>query len=216
MENWHANTVAVAAGRPSHAEGNPVNAPIAMSSTFHHFSERDYAREGSDTVAAFEAALGALDGGTALAFSSGMAAISAVAEGLPAGARVVTPITLYLGAAALWTEQQRLGKINLTEVDMTDTEAVVDALGSKTDLLWIESPSNPLLGVADLPALIAAGHKAGAIVAVDTTFTTPILQRPLQLGADITMHSATKFIGGHSDLLMGALVASDKALAQCE
>lgn len=78
----------------------------------------------------------------------------------------------------------------------------------------IESPSNPLLGVADLPALIAAGHKAGAIVAVDTTFTTPILQRPLQLGADITMHSATKFIGGHSDLLMGALVASDKALAQ--
>lgn len=74
MENWHANTVAVAAGRPSHAEGNPVNAPIAMSSTFHHFSERDYAREGSDTVAAFEAALGALDGGTALAFSSGVCA----------------------------------------------------------------------------------------------------------------------------------------------
>ena len=145
-----------------------------------------------------------------------MAAISAVAEGLPAGARVVSPITLYVGAAALWTEQKRLGKIDLTEVDMTETEAVVKALGSKTDLLWIESPSNPLLGVADLPALIAAGHKAGALVAVDSTFTTPILQRPLQLGADIAMHSATKFIGGHSDILMGALVTADKALAQVQ
>ena len=110
MEGFHPDTIAVAAGRPYRSDGGPVNTPISMSSTFHHFSGRDYIREGSETVCAFETALGALDHGTAVAFSSGMAAISAVAETLPAGARVVIPITLYSGAAQLWEEQQALGK----------------------------------------------------------------------------------------------------------
>ena len=135
-QTWHTNTLAVAAGRPLRADGNPVNVPISVSSTYHHFSERDYVRDGSDIVTAFEAALGALDNGKAVAFSSGMAAIAAVAEGLPAGARVVMPITLYSGAAELWTEQQKLGKAEVIEVDTTDTHAVTMALGSRTDLLW--------------------------------------------------------------------------------
>ena len=107
-----------------------------MSSTYHHFSSRDYARDGSDTVAAFEAALGALEGGTATAFSSGMAASAAIVEGLPAGAIIVMPFTVYSGSASLMTEQRRLGRATVHEVDLTDTPAVVEALGSKADLLW--------------------------------------------------------------------------------
>lgn len=136
-KRWHRDTVAIAAGRPPHAETSPVNVPISVSSIYHHFSPaRDYIREGSDIVAAFEAALGALDHGTAIAFSSGMAAVAAVAEGLPAGARIVMPITLYSGSAVLLTEQERLGKAEVIEVDLIDTDAVIEALGSHTDLLW--------------------------------------------------------------------------------
>ena len=137
-KNWHTHTLAVAAGRPDHVSGNPVNTPIAASSTYHHFApdQRDYVREGSETVAAFEAALGALDGGTAIAFASGMAAVAVIAEGLPAGARIVMPFTTYSGTAMLLTEQRNLGKADVIEVDLTDTDAVIKALGTQTDLLW--------------------------------------------------------------------------------
>ena len=135
---WHSDTLAVTAGRPEHTAGASVNVPISVSATYHHFSDtdRDYARAGSDTVAAFEAALGALDGGTAVAFGSGMAAIAAVVEGLPAGAAIVMPQTLYSGAASILTEQRRLGKAVVKEVEITDNDAVVSALGSHADLLW--------------------------------------------------------------------------------
>lgn len=210
---YRTETIAVAAGRPKHEAGAAVNVPISVSSTFQHFTGRDYARDGSDTVAAFEAALGALEGGKALSVSSGMAAVALLVEGLPAASKIVMPLSAYSGVVMVITEQHRLGKAEVTEVDLTDTDAVIKALGSKTDLLWIESPSNPMLGVADIPALIKAGHAVGATVVVDCTFTTPLLQRPLELGADVVMHSVTKFIGGHSDLLMGALVFADPALA---
>lgn len=134
--NWRKETLAVAAGRPAREAGNPVNTPISVSSTYHHFSQRDYVREGSDTVAAFKAALGSLDGGFAVAFSSGMAAIAAIATSLPAGARIITPVTMYLGAAELWDDVKSLGKAEVTEADITDTAAVIKALGDRASLLW--------------------------------------------------------------------------------
>ena len=138
LGNWRTETVAVAAGRPQHVAVGPVKTPISMSSTFHHFAEGDYARAGTDTTRSFEIALGALDGGIAIAFGSGMAAIAAVVESMPAGATMVMPRTLYSGAAVLLTDLGKLGKATVKEVDLTDTDAVIAALGSHADLLWCD------------------------------------------------------------------------------
>jgi cystathionine gamma-synthase len=168
---------------------------------------------GSETVQSFEAALGALEGGTALAFSSGMAAIAAVAEGQPTGTVAVVPTAAYSGTVTIFGEQQRLGRMAVRPVDIADTDAVLEALPG-ADLLWLESVTNPLMAVADLPALIAAAHEAGALVCVDSTFSTPMCVRPLELGADVVMHSVTKYLSGHSDVLMGALVTRAPELGQ--
>ena len=137
-----------------------------------------------------------------MAFSSGMAAASAVLEPLPLGARVVGPAVGYTGVRVLLQERAAAGRIELEEVDLTDTEAVLRACEGAA-LLWAEPLTNPLVGVAELDRLCEGAHAAGAEVVVDATFATPLLLRPLELGADVVMHSATKFIGGHSDLLMG-------------
>jgi cystathionine gamma-synthase len=189
--------------------------PIALSSTFHSApGENGYLRhESSDTIRALEAAIGALDGGSAVTFASGMAATTAVVEGLPAGSITVAPRAVYSGTSGIFHEQERLGRLSVRYVDVTDTEATVAALPGAT-LLWIESPTNPLLGIADLPALTAAAHDNGVRVVVDSTFNSPMVLRPLEYGADIVMHSATKYLAGHSDLLMGALVTRDDALLQ--
>nr|WP_157551620.1 PLP-dependent transferase [Kineosphaera limosa] len=202
-------TRCVALGRPAPVGGAPVNPPIVLSSTFHHGGDRVYARESTPTTEAFEAALGGLEGGRALAFASGMAAAAATLALVPVGGVVVAPRSAYMGVLTLLREGAAEGRYTVREVDPTDTQAVVAALPG-ADLVWLESPSNPLLDVADLPALLAAAREHGVTSVVDNTFPTPLGARPLDLGADIVMHSATKYLAGHSDLLLGALVTADR------
>jgi cystathionine gamma-synthase len=140
-----------------------------------------------------------------------MAAIAAVLDLVPAGGRIVAPADCYFGVGELLADARQQGRWAVDRVDLTDTAAVQAAVAG-ADLLWLETPSNPLLEVADLPALCAAGRRAGAITGVDNTFATPLLQQPLAFGADVVVHSATKFIGGHSDLLSGITIARDQAL----
>lgn len=212
MNTLHPETLAVSAGRP-HEPGAPLTNPIVLTGPYRHSDDgNSYSRQaGTETTRAFEAAVGALEGGTALAFASGMAAVSAVVEGRRAGGVAVVPDSGYSGSLTLFDEQQRLGRMTTRAVDITDTDAVRAALPG-ADLLWLESVTNPLMGVADLPALISAAHDAGAVVCVDATFSTPLLVRPLEYGADIVMHSATKSLSGHSDLLMGVLVTREPGL----
>ena len=201
----------VAAGRPNRHAGAPVNQPVVLASTLHHGgpSGGDYVRaDGSATIGAFEEALGALDGGGAIAFASGMAAVSAVIDQLPTGAIAVVPTTAYGGTLGLFSQRERLGRLTLRRVDIADTDAALAALPG-ADLVWLETVTNPLMGVPDLPALLDAARGAGVVSCVDATFSTPLVVRPLSLGADVVMHSVTKFLAGHSDLLMGALVCRD-------
>ena len=210
-------TLAVVLGRPA-GRGEPLNTPLVAASTFRsgpggRDPESPYARDedGTPTWRAFEEAVGVLEGGTAVAFASGMGAISAVLDLVPVGGRVVAARDAYGGLLGLLGDGEASGRWSVTRVDQTDAAAVTAAVDG-ADLLWLESPSNPLLEVADVPVLAAAARDAGARVAVDNTFATPLLQRPLADGADVVVHSATKFLGGHSDLLMGVAVARDEAL----
>lgn len=164
-----------------------------------------YARDGNPTGQAFEEALGALEGGIAVAFSSGMAAANAVFDTLAHGARVLATRPAYAGVSGRLRELHDAGRIDLTFIDAEDSEALV-AAAADVDMVWLESPTNPMLVVPPVDRMITAAKGCGATVVFDNTFATPLLQRPLDLGADIVMHSATKALSGHSDLLMGALV----------
>lgn len=209
----HLFTRVVSAGRPDRAPDAPLNAPIVPVSALHAGGPLEYAREGAPTTAAFEEALGAVEGGTAIAFSSGMAAANAVFDIWPAGATVVAPSAAYTGVAVRLRELHERGVIDLRIVDAHDTAAVMSALpGAHT--LWLESPTNPMLEVAELDRILPEAQRLGVQTVVDNTFATPIIQRPLDMGADIVLHSVTKAISGHSDLLMGALVTRDTDLAE--
>jgi cystathionine gamma-synthase len=207
-------SIVVSAGRP-HEPGAPLNAPIVPTAPYQHGGgENRYARHDvTSTVAAFEAVLGELEGGTALAFASGIAATAAVVEGRPAGCVAVVPVAAYSGTVTIFDNQAALGRMQVRPVDIGDTAAVVAALDG-ADLLWLETVTNPLLTIPDIPALAAAAHAVGALVGVDATFSTPLVVRPLELGADIVMHSVTKYLSGHSDVLMGALVTRSPELAE--
>ncbi|SDI95788.1 cystathionine gamma-synthase [Frankineae bacterium MT45] len=208
MTTLRPESIAVHAGRPAPTAKAPMNVGIELSATFHHGPDDNYyARQDTHAgIRALEEALGQLEGGDALVFSSGMAATTAVIEGLlPVGSVVVTGWTQYTGSTMLLAEQERLGRLSVRAVATDDTEAVLAALPGAT-LLWLETPSNPMLAVVDLPALVEAAHAAGVIVVVDSTLNTPLILRPLEYGVDIVMHSATKYLAGHSDLLMGALI----------
>jgi cystathionine gamma-synthase len=209
----HAESIVVSAGRPVQP-GAPLNAPVVLAAPLRHGGgENRYAREDvTETVAGFESALGAIEGGTAIAFASGMAAIAAVVESRPAGTVAVVPIEAYSGTVSIFRTQEQLGRMAVRPVDTGDSGAVVDALAG-AGLLWLETVSNPLMTVPDLPALIAAAHAAGALVCVDATFSTPLGVRPLDLGADVAMHSATKYLAGHSDALLGVLSVRSAELA---
>ena len=212
----HPDTLAVTAGRPAPEPGGPVNVPISMSATFHSDGDHHYGREQNDTWAAFESVLGALEGGRAVGFASGLAAGAAVLEGLPTGAVVVMPQSVYFGFGEMLRERQRLGRLTVRAIDATDAEAMI-AAAAGADLVWIESPMNPTMAICDIERVADGAHAHGALVLCDNTFATPICQRPLDLGADIVLHSVTKFIGGHSDLLMGACVTrDDELLAELE
>jgi cystathionine gamma-synthase len=210
-------TRAVSAGRGSGSPGDPLNVPIVVASNYiaeTPGSGPEYSRDdGTPTWTAFENAIGSLEEGAAVAFSSGMAAISAVLSRFEAGSRVAAPDDVYTGVGNWLREaEHRLGWI-VTRVPVADTAAWIDA-SANADLVWLESPSNPLLEVTDLAAVIPAAKDRGAFVAVDNTFATPVLQRPLRLGADVVVHSATKFIGGHSDLLAGIAIADDATVEE--
>jgi cystathionine gamma-synthase len=206
-------SVLVSAGRP-HEPGEPLNTPLVPASNFLLGANKVYAREDSTASwLALEEIVGALEGGQALAYASGMAAAAAVFALVPPGGSVVLPEDCYQGVAALAGEGAQGGRWQLRKLPAEDTAGWV-AAAARDDLLWLESPSNPLLILADLATICAAPRKAGTRLAVDNTFATPLNQRPLALGADVSMHSATKFIGGHSDLLGGLLITPDKGLYQ--
>ncbi len=202
------DTIAVTAGRP-HGEGAPLNHPVVLASNFRG-EEGVYARtHGTPGWIGLEEAVGALEGGRAVAFSSGMAAASAALFAL-APKVLVLPTSSYLGVRALVADLEQQARIEVRMVDIADTAAVLAAIPG-ADVVWVETPTNPTLDVADVPAICAAAAAAGARVVVDNTFATPICAQPLHDGATIVLHSGTKFIGGHSDLLLGLAVAADDA-----
>jgi cystathionine gamma-synthase len=206
-------SLAVHAGAEPDAATGAIATPLHLSTTFQHgpAGERiagfEYVREGNPNQERLETALAALEGGAgALAFASGMAAITALFESLPAGTHVIYPQDCYTGLRMLVAEFLPQRGVSATAVDSADLNAVRAAITPHTRCLWIETPSNPQLRICDISALSILAHEHGAIVACDNTFATPLLQQPLALGADVVMHSTTKYFGGHSDALGGALI----------
>jgi cystathionine gamma-synthase len=198
-------TVVVKAGRPAHEPDAPLNPPVVLASTYVAGGPMEYGRYGNPTWTSFEEVLGALEGGQALAYASGLAAAAALFDLLPPGGVVVAPRHAYLGTLAQLADLQRRHGLRVRHVDVADTAAVA-AAADGADLVWLESPTNPALEVADIPAVARAARGAGAQFVVDNTFATPLVQRPLDLGADVVLHSVTKFLAGHSDVVLGAVV----------
>ncbi len=205
-------TLAIHAGGESDRETGALTPPIHLATTFKHgpSGERiagyEYQREGNPTNERLRAAIAALEGGeTALTFASGMAAVTTLLESLPSGTRILLPDDCYSGVRMLATEFLPERGIAVQRLDMADLAAVRSACANGVDLIWAETPSNPLMKVTDIAALAALAHEHGALLVCDNTFASPVLQQPLALGADIVMHSTTKYFGGHSDVLGGAL-----------
>ena len=195
--------------------------PIHLATTFAQDSVGkprafEYSRSGNPTRAALETALAGLEGATrGFAFSSGLAATDAVLRQLEPGDHVVLPDDAYGGTYRLVNSVHRRAGITFTTADLTSPNAVADGCTDRTRLVWLETPSNPRLRVIDIAAVAAAAHDRGAWCAVDNTFATPYLQRPLELGADIVVHSTTKYLGGHSDVVGGFVaLAGENALSE--
>lgn len=209
-------TLAVHAGHDVDPTTAAVTPPIHMSTTFAREADGSYragylySRYSNPNRTALEQCLAQLEGGTvAAAFSSGSAATMTLLQALGPLAHVIVPDDAYFGTIKLARDIFGPWGLDLSIVDMTDLGAVERAVQSNTRLIWVETPSNPLLRVIDIAAIVDIAHRADAICAVDNTWGTPVLQRPLGRGADIVMHSTTKYLGGHSDILGGALVARD-------
>lgn len=200
----HVASKLVSLGRDHHP-GASLNRPLVPASNFVLGGERAYSRDdGTPTWEALEEIIGGLESAPCVAFSSGMAVASALFSLVRAGSTVVLPDDCYQGVVGLAEEGRARGLWSLRRLAVEDTAAWCEA-AANADLLWLESPSNPLLTVADVRAICAAPRKPGAMVVVDNTFATALNQQPLDLGADCSFQSATKFIGGHSDLLMGVV-----------
>jgi len=208
-------TQAVHAGGVVDPATGAVVPPIQLSVTF----ERDadggysrgflYARNGNPNRETLERCLAELEGGEdAAAFASGTAAIMGVVQALSPGDHLIAPTDVYQGTARLLRELAMPWGLDVSFVDMTDPDVVARAVGPRTRLVWVETPSNPLLAIVDVAALAGIAHDAGALCACDNTFATPVLQRPLSLGADLVMHSTTKYLSGHSDVTGGVIVAA--------
>jgi cystathionine gamma-synthase len=208
-------TAAIHAGQDPEELYGSVNVPIFQTSTYAQPAVGkpkvfDYARGGNPTREAFQTALAALEGGErCIAFGSGMAAEATLLLTLRPGDHVVLPDDVYGGTHRLVTKVLEPWGLSYSIVDMTDLDDLRERLREETRIVWFETPSNPLLRIVDVAAVSELAHEAGARVVVDNTFATPALQRPLELGADAVVHSITKYIGGHSDLIGGALVTGD-------
>jgi cystathionine gamma-synthase len=216
-------TLAVHAAKEIDPATGAIVPPLHLSTTFGRnenlelLGPSQYVREGNPTQDHFERALAAIEGGElGLAFASGSAAATAVLQALPARSHVLFPDDAYYGMYLIAEEFFPLWGLSWSTVSMRESERFRAALRPETRLVWLESPSNPLIQVTDLRLGIALAHGAGALAFVDNTFATPALQRPLALGADIVMHSTTKYIGGHSDVHGGALVFAPGAAAIAE
>lgn len=210
---FHPETIAVHAGRPAEP-GAPLNTPIVPASNYHLGAAPEYARhDATPTWEALEDAVGALEGGLGVAFSSGMAAISAIFDLLPRAARLVVPEDCYQGVARVISDGERRLGWKVMRLPNADTQRWVEAAPG-ADLVWLETPSNPLLELSDIATICAAAAKGSTPVAVDNTFATPLIQQPLSLGATFCVHSATKFIGGHSDLLAGLVICAPTNLGE--
>ena len=209
-------TRAVRAGLESDPTTGAVVPPIHLTSTFafRAFGDKrthDYTRSGNPTRDLLAEALAELEGGAgAVVTATGMAAITLIGYLLPAGARILAPHDCYGGTYRLFGAWRRRGELNADFVDFADEAAVRAALAVPTALLWIETPSNPLLRITDIEKYAALGHAHGARVVVDNTFLSPVWQRPLELGADLVVHSTTKYLNGHSDVVGGAVIASTR------
>jgi cystathionine gamma-synthase len=210
-------TRAVHAGGEPDEETGAVAPPIHLSTTFELTAESEaykgyrYARESNPTQTRLETALAAMDGGAAaLAFASGIAAGSALAQALPRGARIILTDDSYYAFRLLAKDFLEPFGFSTDLVPVRDLKALAKALERPADLVWCETPSNPLLNVTDIPGAADLAHRAGAVLLVDGTFATPALQRPIELGADVVLHSTTKYLGGHSDVMGGALVFKEE------
>jgi cystathionine gamma-synthase len=213
-QDWNklaTETKVVAAGRPEKKPDGALNPPIALNSTFHEGGPIGYARYGNETWSALEDAISILEGGKSLIFSSGMGAISCVISLLPEASVIVAAHNGYQGTTTMLKKMHEDKRLEVRFVDLANTDAVLAAIpGAK--MLYLESPTNPAIEVVDLPTVIAAGKAAHCVVVVDNTLATPMIQNPLALGADITLHSVTKYLSGHSDLLLGSTSTKDDAL----
>lgn len=211
-------TRAIHAGNQRDPATGAVVPPIHLASTFvqpgaGEWGEFDYSRSGNPTRKAVETTLASLESGCgALAFSTGMAAIHCVTMLLAPGDRIVAGADIYGGTYRLLHKIVRPLGIDVALAPSTNLSALEAAIDARTRLVWIESPGNPLMTITDIVACAELAHRRGALLGVDSTFATPVLTRPLELGADVVMHSATKYLGGHSDLLGGVLVVKDRAL----
>jgi cystathionine gamma-synthase len=208
-------TLAIHAGQDPEGLYGSVNVPIYQTSTYAQEGVGkpklwDYAREGNPTRLAFEAALAALEGGErCFAFGSGLGAESTLLLALKPGDHVLLADDVYGGTYRLLSKVLEGWGLTSSTCDLADLDAVRDELRAETRLVWVETPSNPLLKIVDIAAVASLAHAADAQVVVDNTFATPALQRPLELGADLAVHSVTKYLGGHSDLMGGAIVTGD-------
>jgi cystathionine gamma-synthase len=205
---------AVRAGLGADAEFGAVVPPIYLSSNFAFEAygkprKYDYTRCGNPTRDTLATALADLEGGVgAVVTCTGLAAITLIVSMLPAGARVLAPFDCYGGTFRLLKALEERGALRVDFVDQGDTAALEAALASRPQLLWLETPSNPLLRIVDIRKLAEAGHAAGALVVADNTFLSPLWQQPLALGVDLVLHSTTKYLNGHSDVVGGAVIAS--------
>lgn len=211
-------TRAIHVGQEHDAQTGAIVPPLHLASTFvqpgaGEWGKFDYSRSGNPTRLALETTLASLEGGKrALAFATGMAATHCAAMLLEQGDHLLAGADIYGGTYRLLHKILNRSGVEVSLVDTTDPKLVEQALRPNTKLLWLESPGNPLMSITDIAACAEIAHGRGALVGVDSTFATPVLTRPLELGADMVMHSATKYIGGHSDLLGGALVVAEDEL----
>jgi cystathionine gamma-synthase len=209
-------TLCVHAGTAPDEVTGAVAPPIHLSTTFERDKDGEfrrgfiYARDLNPTRQALERAMAAVEGGqAALAFASGQAATAAVFQALKPGDHVVLPDSVYYGTPKLVNEMFVPWGLKATNVAMNDLSAVRAAVREDTRLVWVETPSNPLLTISDIAGIVGIARQSGAMVVVDNTWATPIGQRPLELGADISMHASTKYLGGHTDVMGGILVARE-------
>jgi cystathionine gamma-synthase len=213
-------TRAIHEGQPPDPTTGAVVTPITLSSTFVHeevgrHAGYEYARSGNPTRRAYEECLASLEGALdGFAFASGMAAEDAVLRLLAPGQRVIVPDDAYGGTFRLVSKVLAPAGIEWTVADLTDLDALERSWPEGAALVWVETPTNPALTIVDITRLSALSHERGARVVVDNTFATPFLQRPLELGADIVVHSATKYLGGHSDVVGGFVATSDPEIAE--